>query len=162
MITINLNHQFWVEQQRRRKERGGGYRDLAASKIETFAVIVYFWKLLTIAAKGPILDITGGPDPQLKSVSITLFTLLERSFEKKLIRRALKIITFAFYYFNEYVVVTLTVSNGSANICCECETFKVLLTSVQIGFGSNEWVGVTCCHCRLLKEIVSSVKHCYS
>ena len=103
-----------------------------------------------------------GPDPHLKSVSITLFTLLERSFEKKLIRRALKIITFAFYYFNEYVVVTLTVSNGSANICCECETFKVLLTSVQIGFGHNEWVGVTCCHCRLLKEIVLTVKHCYS
>ena len=50
--------------------------------------------------------------------------------------------TFALYQFNEYVIVTLTVSNGSTNICCDCETFKVILTSVQIGFGHNEWEGL--------------------
>ena len=44
-----------------------------------------------------------------------------------------------FYYFKEYVIVTLTVSNGSTNIFCECETFKVFMTSVQISFGNNEW-----------------------
>ena len=63
------------------------------------------------------------------------------------------------FFFSEYVAVTITVSNGTTNICCECETFKVLLTSVQIGFGHNKWEGITCCHCRLLKEIVSTVKH---
>ena len=77
--------------------RGEGYRDLAASKIETFVIIVYFWKPLTITAKGSILDITEDPDPHQKSVSVTLFTLPETSFEKKLIRKALKIITLSFY-----------------------------------------------------------------
>ena len=84
--TLFSQSHFWVEQQRGRKEGGGGYRDLAASKIETFVIIVYLSKPLTISAKGSILDITRGPDPYQKSDSITLFTLLERSFEKKLIR----------------------------------------------------------------------------
>ena len=70
-----------------------GSRNLAASKIETFAIIVYS---LTIIEKGSILDTTGVPDLPVKCVSITLFTLLKRSFKKKFIRRVLKT-AFAFY-----------------------------------------------------------------
>ena len=73
-----------------------GSSNLAASKIETFAVIVCFWKPLTIIAKGSILDTTGVPDLPVKCVSVTLFTSLKRSFKKKFIRRVLKT-AFAFY-----------------------------------------------------------------
>ena len=74
--------------------------------------------------------------------------------------RKLKIKTFAFYQLDEYAIVTLTVSNGSTNTCCEWETFKVVLTSVQIDFTHKDWEGVTCCHCILLNKIVPMIKHC--
>ena len=123
---------FSVEQQGR-----GGSSNLAASKVETFAIIVYFWKPLSIIAKGSILNMKEVPDPPVKCLSITLFTLFKRSLLKKLMRRVLKT-AFAFYQFNEYVIVTLNVNNGGTNICCDCETFKVFLTSHQIGFGHSE------------------------
>ena len=58
---------FSVEQQ-----GGWGSRNLAASKIETFAIPVCFWKPLTIISKGSILNMTGVPDLPVKCVSITL------------------------------------------------------------------------------------------
>ena len=60
-----------------------GSSNLAASKIEAFAIIVYIWKSLTIIAKDSILDTKEVPDPPVKCVSMTLFALLKRSFKKK-------------------------------------------------------------------------------
>ena len=137
---------FSVEQQGR-----GGSSNLAASKVETFAIIVYFQKPLSIIAKGSILDMKEVPDPPVKCLSITLFTLFKRSLLKKLMRRVLKT-AFAFYQFNEYVIVTLNVNNGGTNICCDCETFKVFLTSNQIGFGHSD-VGKYCFNGRRFHEL---------
>ena len=56
-----------------------------------------FLEAINYYCKGIHLRYNRGPDPHQKSVSVTLFTLPETSFEKKLIRKALKIITFSFY-----------------------------------------------------------------
>ena len=104
MLIKNLNHQrkkflhviLSVPFLRRIAGRRGS-SNLAASKIEAFAIIVYIWKPLTIIAKDSILDTKEVPDPPVKCVSMTLFALLKRSFKKKKIMRGGLKTAFTFY-----------------------------------------------------------------
>ena len=122
---------------------GGGVQGPCCIKDRDLCENSLFVEALNYYCKGHHLRYNRGPRSSSEkcfnnSIYLTRKKFRKETYEKKLIRRALKIITFAFYKFNEYVAVTLTVSNGSTSICCECETLKVLLTSPQIGFGYNE------------------------
>lgn len=41
---------------------------------------------------------------------------------------------------------------------CSCETFRVLMSTVQMNFGEITWEGLMCLHCRLLKELQLQVE----
>jgi len=57
------------------------------------------------------------------------------------------------FKFNDFVTVTRLVGNDSITILCTCETYKILMSMVQLNYGTANWDGVSCCHCRVLKEI---------
>ena len=40
---------------------------------------------------------------------------------------------------------------------CTCESFQILLSTIEINFGGNDFVGLKCLHCQLFEDIVDIV-----
>lgn len=59
------------------------------------------------------------------------------------------------FKFFDYVIVSMETSSQDNDVVwnCSCETFRVLMSTVQMNFGEITWEGLMCLHCRLLKEL---------
>ena len=54
-------------------------------------------------------------------------------------------------------MVIREIYESDVRLSCSCEIYKVLGVTVYVDFGSSDWNGVNCCHCRILTEIYENV-----
>lgn len=47
--------------------------------------------------------------------------------------------------------------SGEPNWFCSCESYQILMSTVEMNFGSNNFEGLKCLHCHIFENIVDLV-----
>ena len=51
----------------------------------------------------------------------------------------------------------LETSTGALTWSCSCESFQILLSTIEMNFGNNDFDGLKCLHCHIFENMVDIV-----
>ena len=96
--------------------------------------------------------------PQIQEYLDTINFVLQNKFHRENLNLMKRKICNILIQRGEYAEVTRTRNlEKEISLQCSCETYRVLLVTAQQEFGDINWDGISCIHCRFIKELFDKV-----